>query len=150
FTMNKGDFLVLICSILYSLHILVIDYFSPRTDGVKMSCIQFFVAGLVSAVPALLFEQPSFSQILAAWMPILYAGAMSSGVGYTLQVVAQKNVNPTLASLIMSLESVVSVLAGWLLLNQQLSSKELLGCALVFCAIVLAQLPEKKSETVSA
>lgn len=150
FSVGAGDLLVMICALCFAVHILVIDHFSPKVDGIIMSCIQFFVAGLVSAVPALLFEQPSFPQILAAWMPILYAGAMSSGVGYTLQVVAQKNVNPTLASLIMSLESVVSVLAGWLLLNQQLSSKELLGCALVFCAIVLAQLPEKKSETVSA
>ena len=149
-SINMGDLLVFICAFCFAVHIMVIDHFSPMVDGVKMSCIQFFVCSAVSAVPALLLEQPSFAQMLSAWMPILYAGALSSGVGYTLQVVAQKNVNPTLASLIMSLESVVSVLAGWLLLHQQLSTKELLGCAFVFCAMVLAQLPEKKKQATAA
>ena len=149
-SINMGDLLVFICAFCFAVHIMVIDHFSPMVDGVKMSCIQFFVCSAVSAVPALILEQPSFAQMLSAWMPILYAGALSSGVGYTLQVVAQKNVNPTLASLIMSLESVVSVLAGWLLLHQQLSTKELVGCAFVFCAMVLAQLPEKKKQATAA
>ena len=149
-SINMGDLLVFICAFCFAVHIMVIDHFSPMVDGVKMSCIQFFVCSAVSAVPALILEQPSFAQMLSAWMPILYAGALSSGVGYTLQVVAQKNVNPTLASLIMSLESVVSFLAGWLLLHQQLSTKELLGCAFVFCAMVLAQLPEKKKQATAA
>lgn len=143
FSIGKGDLLVLICSILFSLHILVIDHFSPLVDGVKMSCIQFLVCGILSTVPALLFESPNISDMLQAWMPILYAGALSSGVGYTLQIIGQKGMNPTVASLILSLESCISVLAGWILLNQRLSLRELSGCVLMFAAIVLAQLPKK-------
>ena len=92
----------------------------------------------------LLFEHPMPAQILAAWMPILYAGVMSCGVAYTLQIIGQRDTDPTLASLILSLESVVSVLAGWALLHQSLSLRELSGCALVFCAIILAQLPDRR------
>lgn len=143
FSIGKGDLLVLICSIIFSLHILVIDHFSPLVDGVKMSCIQFLVCGILSTVPALLFESPNLSDMLQAWMPILYAGALSSGVGYTLQIIGQKDMNPTVASLILSLESCISVLAGWVLLNQRLSLRELSGCVLMFVAIILAQLPKK-------
>ncbi len=143
FTLGWGDFLVLLCAVVFSIHILVIDYFSPRTDGVKMSCIQFFVCGLLSGVGMLIWETPEIHAILRAWMPILYAGVMSCGVAYTLQIVGQKGMNPTVASLILSLESVVSVLAGWLLLGQRLSIRELSGCALMFAAIILAQLPQK-------
>lgn len=146
FSISRGDLLVLIGSVGFSFHILVIDYFSPKADGVLISCVQFFTAGVISTVLAVLFEQPSWTAIAAAWAPVLYAGVMSCGVGYTLQVVAQKHVEPTVASLLMSLESVFSVLAGWVLLNQKLSAKELAGCGLVFGAIVLAQLPERKQE----
>lgn len=142
--LGPGEWMLFGCSALFSLHILIIDHFSPLVDGVKLSCIQFFVAGLFCAVPTLLFEKPAVSDVLAAWAPILYAGALSCGVAYTLQVVAQKHVEPTLASLTLSLESVFSVLAGWLLLHQTLTARELAGCALVFCAIVLAQLPSRK------
>lgn len=86
-------------------------------------------------------ETPSVENVLNAWLPILYAGALSCGVGYTLQIVGQKNMNPTVASLILSLESVFSALAGWLILHQSLNERELVGCALIFCAILLAQLP---------
>ncbi len=141
FSIGKGDLLVLICSVLFALHILVIDHFSPMVDGVKMSCIQFFVCGVLSGIPALLFENPSMSGLLDAWVPILYAGVMSCGVAYTLQIVGQKGMNPTVASLILSLESCISVLAGWLLLGQRLSAREGAGCVIMFCAIVLAQLP---------
>lgn len=149
FSIGKGDLLVLVCAFLFSLHILVIDYFSPMVDGVKMSCIQFLVSGLLTAVPALLLESPSLSSMLTAWQPILYAGVLSSGVGYTLQIVGQKNMNPTVASLILSLESCISALAGWAILGQQLSLKEFAGCLIMFAAIILAQLPQKK-ETVAA
>lgn len=142
-TIGKGDFLVLICSILFSLHILVIDHFSPLVDGVKMSCIQFFVCGILCGIPALLFETIELASIISAWMPILYAGVLSCGVAYTLQIVGQKNMNPTVASLILSLESCISVLAGWILLNQKLTIRELFGCILMFAAIILAQLPQK-------
>ena len=143
--LGLGDFLVLLCAIVFSIHILVIDHFSPKVDGVKMSAIQFLTAAIISAVPTLLWEQPVFTEILQAWQPVLYAGVMSCGVAYTLQIIAQKNADPTVASLLLSLESVFSVLAGWVLLGQGLSLKELFGCVLIFCAIILAQLPEKKA-----
>lgn len=142
--LGLGDFLVLLCAIAFSIHILVIDHFSPKVDGVKMSAIQFLTAAIISAVPTLLWEQPVLTEILQAWQPVLYAGVMSCGVAYTLQIIAQKNADPTVASLLLSLESVFSVLAGWVLLGQGLSLKELFGCVLIFCAIILAQLPEKK------
>ena len=144
FSIGKGDLLVLVCAFLFSIHILVIDHFSPKTDGVKLSCIQFLTCGILSGIPALLFEHPEFSAICRAWMPILYAGIMSCGVAYTLQIIGQKNMNPTVASLILSLESCISVLAGWVLLGQQLSAKEILGCVIMFAAIILAQLPQKQ------
>ena len=143
---SMGDGLVMVCAFLFSLHILVIDYFSPMTDGVKMSCIQFFVCGILSAVGMVLFERPSLAQIAAAWAPILYAGVMSCGVAYTLQIVGQKGMNPTICSLILSLESSISVLAGWVILHQTLSGREILGCVLMFAAIILAQLPDKTSQ----
>ena len=136
--------MVFLCALAFSIHILVIDHFTELVDGVKMCCIQFFVAAIVSGVGMLVMEQPDIHNILAAWLPILYAGALSSGVGYTLQIIGQKGMNPTIASLILSLESVISVLAGMVILDEQLSSREILGCVLMFIAIVLAQLPEKK------
>lgn len=141
FSISRGDFLVFLCAVGFSLHILVIDYFSPKADGVVISCVQFFTAGIISSVFMFLFERPAWDAVMAAWAPVLYAGVMSCGVGYTLQVVAQKHVEPTIASLIMSLESVFSLLAGWVLLGQKMSLKELSGCVLVFGAIVLAQVP---------
>ena len=148
FVLAFGDLLVLLCAVLFSVHILVIDHFSPKGDGVVISCIQFFTCGILSGIPMLFFENPSVGSMLDAKWSILYAGVLSSGVAYTLQVVAQKNVNPTVASLIMCLESVVAVLAGWIILGQGMSSREIWGCALMFAAIVVAQLPvpEKMKE----
>ena len=143
FSLSKGDFLVLICAGFFSLHILIIDYFSPKVDGVRMSCIQFFVCGIISVIIAFIFESPSLSAILSGWLPILYAGVLSCGVAYTLQIVGQKNMDPTVASLILSLESVFSVLAGWLILNQTMTLREFSGCGLMFLAIILAQLPDR-------
>ena len=144
FSIGKGDILVLICAVLFSFHILVIDYYSPKVDGVKLSCIQFLVCGILSGIPALIFEKPEMSAVLTAWQPILYAGVMSCGVAYTLQIIGQKNMNPTVASLILSLESCISVLAGWVILGQQLSAREIAGCVILFAAIFLAQLPQKE------
>lgn len=144
FSIGYGDAMVFLCALAFSIHILVIDHFTQLVDGVKMSCIQFFVAAIVSGIGMMLFENPDIGNILAAWMPILYAGALSSGVGYTLQIIGQKGMNPTIASLILSLESVISVLAGMVLLNEKLTGREVLGCILMFVAIILAQLPEKK------
>ena len=140
---NRGDVLELICALCFTGHILIIDYFSPKTDGVKMSCIQFFVCGILSGIFMLLLEQPSMDAIFSAAAPILYAGILSSGVGYTLQIVAQKDTDPTIASLLMRLESVFSLIFGWLLLHEALSGIELLGCGLMFLAIIWVQLPEK-------
>lgn len=148
-TLQKGDLLVLLCAFCFSAHIMVIDYFSPKVDGVKMSCIQFFVAGLLSLVGMLLFrEAPTAHDLTRSWLPILYAGVLSSGVGYTLQIIGQKGVNPTIASLVLSLESVISVLAGWVVLNEALSVREGLGCVLMFIAIILAQLPERLKQQI--
>ena len=145
-SLGRGEALCILCAIFFAMHIAVIDHFSPHVDGVRMSCIQFFVCGALSAVLMFLFEKPDIQKIVAAWLPILYTGVLSSGVAYTLQIVAQKNVNPTVASLLMSLESVFSALAGWVILGQELSSRELFGCVLLFAAIILAQLPIGKKK----
>lgn len=143
FTIGKGDILIFVCALVFSLHILVIDYFSPKVDGVKMSCIQFFVCGIASLPFMFILETPTIGAMLAGWMPLLYAGVLSCGVAYTLQIIGQKNVNPAIASLILSLESCFSVLAGWIVLGERLSMRESIGCVLMFAAIILAQLPEK-------
>lgn len=144
FSIGKGDALVFICALLFAIHILVIDHYTELVNGIKMSCIQFFVCGILSGILMFLFENPRISEIIAAWQPILYAGVLSCGVGYTLQIVGQKGINPTVASLILSLESVISVLAGFVVLKQHLSGREVAGCILMFAAIILAQLPQKK------
>ncbi len=143
FTVGKGDALIFLCALVFSLHILVIDYFSPKVDGVKMSCIQFFVCGLASMPFMFAMETPRIGAMIDGWMPLLYAGVLSCGVAYTLQIIGQKNVNPAVASLILSLESCFSVLAGWAVLGEKLSVRESAGCVLMFAAIILAQLPEK-------
>ena len=147
FTIVPADFILLGCALVFAMQILAVDFFIDRVDGVKMSCIQFFTCAVLSTIGMVIFEQPSMQAILQAWLPILYAGVFSSGVAYTLQVVGQRDMNPTVASMILSLESVFSALAGWVLLNQVLSTKELLGCGLVFAAIILAQLPGKTLKT---
>ena len=147
FTIERADIMLLLCALAFSFHILVVDYFSPKVDGVKMSCIQFFVCGVLSAVGMLFTETPNISNIQAAWLPLLYAGLLSCGVGYTLQIVGQKGINPVIASLIMSLESVISALAGWVILGQVLSPKEILGCVLMFVAIIITQIPIGNKKT---
>lgn len=141
--LSRGDTYVFICAILFSIHILVIDYFSSKADGVELSCLQFLTAGIIGSVLALIFDRPTLSNFAGGIIPLAYAGIMSSGVAYTLQVIGQKDLDPTVASLILSLESVVSMLAGWVILKQALSPRELFGCVLVFAAVILAQLPEK-------
>lgn len=138
---NIGDLLTLGCAALFAVHILVIDRFAPQTDGVTLSAVQFFVNSVLACACALIFERPSLAAILRAWAPLLYAGVMSCGVAYTLQIIGQKGMNPAVASLILSLESCIAVLAGWLLLEQSLSARELIGCGIMLAAIVLAQIP---------
>lgn len=144
FSLNGGDVLLILCAVGFSVHIMVVDYFSPKLDGMILSCIQFLVAGLVSGIGMLLSEQFDWHMVLLAAKPILYSGVLSCGVGYTLQVIAQKGLNPTVASLLMSLESVVSVIAGFLVLHEVLSGRELLGCVFMFAAVILAQIPVKR------
>ena len=143
FSLEPGDAMELLCAFLFACHIMVIDHFSPKVDGITMSCIQFFACAVFSTVFALLIEHPQWGQIRSAMLPILYAGIFSSGVGYTLQILSQKNLHPTVASITMSLESVFSAVFGWILLHEALNGREILGCLLMFSAIILAQLPSR-------
>ncbi len=142
-TLNFGDVLIFCCALVFTVHIMVIDYFSPKANGVTLSCIQFLFSGIVSLILAFIFESPQISAVFSGIVPVLYAGVMSCGVAYTLQIIGQKHVEPAIASLILSLESVVSVLAGWIILHEVLSTKEMFGCLLMFVAVVMVQLPNK-------
>lgn len=146
FTITMGDFYVLICAFCFSVHILVIDYFAQKVDGVELSCAQFLVVTVLSAAGMLVTETPSWEAITVCIGPILYVGFFSSGVAYTLQILAQKDSNPTVVSLLLSLESVFATLAGAVILHDQMSGKEYFGCVLMLCAVVLAQLPERKRQ----
>jgi drug/metabolite transporter (DMT)-like permease len=150
FSIGKGDLLVIACAFGFALHILVIDHFSPKTDGIKLSCIQFFVCGVFSIPFMFLFETADWSNILDCWLQIFYVGVMSCGVAYTLQILGQKYTEPTIASLILSLESVFAVIFGILLLNEQVSGREIIGCVIMFSAFLLAQLPSKKEAQVTS
>ena len=151
-SINNGDILIFICAFLFSGHILVIDYFSPKVDGVKLACLQFFVCGILNLTYMFLFESLNTQAIMNAIPSIAYAGIMSCGVAYTLQIVGQKYTDPTSASILMSLESVFATLStvvlvalGWSLTGGQLNLKEILGCVLMFVAILIVQLPENKT-----
>lgn len=141
---GKGDILLLICAFLFSMQIMTIDSFIDHVDPVAMSCVQFIVSFVIAGAGMFILERPSVDAIIKAAAPILYAGIMSSGVGYTLQMIGQKNLNPTPASLLMSLESVFSAVAGYLILKQVLSTREMIGCILVFAGVILAQIKTKK------
>lgn len=146
FTIGRGDIFLFFGALVFAIHILVIDYFAPKTDNVRMSCVQFLVVGILSLPFMFGLETVTLQAVSQGLIPLLYAGVLSCGVAYTLQIVGQKDMNPTIASLILSLESCISVLSGWVLLGQRLSVREGIGCILMFAAIILAQLPEKKSE----
>ncbi len=141
FSLAYGDLLVLLCAFMFCGHILCCDHFVKRGDPIGISAIQFATAALITSIIALIAETPSPEKIVSAAIPILYCGLLSGGVGYTLQIVAQKMTDPTIASLIMSLESVFAVLAGALLLHERMSVRELIGCMIMFAAIVLVQIP---------
>lgn len=147
FTLNLGDLLVVMCAFCFTAHILVISHFSPMVDGVKLSCIQFFVCGICSLITMFIFETPSIDSILDAYIPILYTGILSSGVAYTLQIIGQKNLDPSVASILMSFESVFAVLAG-LIYGETLTALQALGCILMFGAIILTQLPVKTKRNI--
>ncbi|WP_312650268.1 DMT family transporter [Aminipila sp.] len=144
FNIAYGDFLILLCALTTAIHILLIDHFSTKINEIKFSCLQFFFCATLSLLISIVFEETSFNALIAAIPPILYSGILSCGVAYTLQTLGQKHVPPTMTALILSLESVFSVLSGWLILHQTLSIKELIGCAIMFYAIVFSQLPNPK------
>lgn len=144
FVFDKADIILIACAFVFSLHIIFIDFVSPKTDGVVISCIQFAVAGVISLGIAVFTEKINIRDILSAYIPILYAGAMSCGVAYTLQIIGQKFIEPTKASLLMCLESVFATLGGFVILKERMSVKEFIGCGVVFAAIILAQFCEKK------
>lgn len=140
-SVSGGDAFLLACAVLFTVHIMVIDHFAPNVDCVRMSCLQFFVAGLCALIGAILTEDIRLSHITSSALPILYTGILSSGVAYTLQILAQKDTDPTSAALICSLESAFALLGGWLLMGERFSGRELWGCLIIFGAILLSQLP---------
>ena len=141
---NKGDVYIFLCAIVFAVHIMVIDHYVDRVDGVRLSFLQFLVCGILSAVLMFALEDPSWEGILGAGTSIAYAGILSCGIAYTLQIVGQKYTNPTMASLILSLESVFAVLGGIVMLREIPTVREALGCLLMFSAIIIPQLPERK------
>ncbi len=141
FSVNKGDLYTMGCAVLFAVHILVIDHYAGKADVVRMSCIQFFVYSALSAVGMAFTETPSWPAIAAAWLPLVYAGVLSGAACYTVQMLAQRNIEPAAASLLLSPESVFAALGGWVLLGQVLSGRELFGCTLVLIAVVLSQIP---------
>ena len=141
---NKGDVLLLLCAVAFSVQILLIDRHCAGLDGLKLNCIQALVVAVLSVPGALLTETVDASRIASCWLPLGYAGVLSMGVAYTLQIVGQKRVAPSAAALLMSLESVFAALFGWLLLHETMTRAEELGCVLVFAAVIISQLPEKK------
>lgn len=146
--LNKGDILVFLCAIGFTAHIMLVDHYSPKMDGVMVSCIQFCICGILCSVGALIWGQPNLSQITEGMSTLLYAGVMSCGVAYTLQIIGQKNFNPTIAALILSLESVIATVMAWLSYkigflktDQSMTPRQIVGCAIVFAAVLIVQLP---------
>ena len=144
FSMSQGDLLVLASAVAFTFQILLVDHYSPKVDIIRLNCIQFSVMAILSFVPMMVLEQPKIGAISDAWLPIVYAGLFSGCGAYTLQMLGQRRVEPTTASLLLSPENVFSALAGWVILGQKLTARELLGCALVFIAIISSQLPWRK------
>lgn len=140
FSLAPGDLLVLVCAVCFAVHILVIDHFTAYCDGVKLSCLQFLFAGIISTICMFIFEDVDFAAILSCALPLVYVGIFSCGVGYTLQILAQKDSNPTVVTILLSLESVFAVIAGAIILKQQMTVREYIGCAIMFAAVILAQI----------
>ena len=158
FSLAPGDLLILVCAVCFAIHILVIDHFTASVDGLRLSCVQFLVPAVLATVAKVvcvvlglngtgditsatsIFAMPDWDAILACTLPILYVGVFSSGVGYTLQILAQKDSNPTVVTILLSLESVFAVIAGAIILKQQMSVREYIGCAIMFAAVILAQI----------
>ena len=146
FSFDKSEILLLLCALIFAFHIMAVDYFSPRLNGVKLSFIQFLVVGLISLVYIVLIDKPQMSDIIKCAFPIIYAGVFSSGIAYTLQIVAQKDTEPAVASIIMSMESLFALLARIVVSGNQPGIREIIGCIFMLAAIILVELPEKKKE----
>lgn len=144
--LSRGDTLVFICAIVFTFQIMAVDKYAAMYNALKLSCVEFYTAGILFVIAMLIFEKPTFSAIMSAWLPILYLGVFSCGIGYTFQTIAQKDLQPAMASIIMSLESVFAAIFGWILLGQKMSGREMLGCVIMFSAIILAQVFDLKSE----
>ena len=145
FSLAVGDFVTLLCAVCFAVHILLVDRFGPGVDPIRLSCIQFLVCGLLSCAASCVTGLPTAAQIAASWFPIVYAGVFSSAMAYTFQIIGQRDTNPTVASILMSTESVFAVLSGWLVLGERLSLREGFGCLLMFCAVLLSQLPDRRN-----
>ena len=145
-SLQSGDLMILGCAVVFAVHILIIDYFAPQGEPGEMACIQFAVVGVLGCIGMLIWEKPSLELVLSNWLPIAYAGVLSSGVAYTLQMVALKHADPTEASLIMCLEAVFSVLTGAFVLHETMTGRAAAGCVLIFAAVVLSQLPERRKQ----
>ena len=141
FVLATGDIYLLLCAFFFTIQITAVDYFAPKVNCIALSMMQFFVTAILSGIGMIFTALPTWENILGAMVPLLYAGVLSSGVAYTFQIIGQKHLAPTIASLIMSLESVFATLAGWVVLKEILSTKEFIGCGLVFAAVILTQLP---------
>ena len=139
-----GEILLILAAFLFAIHIIIIGHFSTRVDPVRLSCGQLLIGGFATVIPMIVIEKPTIGSILAAYIPLLYTGIFSSCVAYTLQIFAQKEANPTIAGMLLSVESVFAALAGYLILHQVLNTRELIGCVVIFIAIVIAQLPNRR------
>lgn len=163
-SLGRGDIMVFLCAVIFAAHIMIVDHYAEQAEGVIVSCIQFLICGVVCTAAAMIWGAPTFLQLRDGAGTLLYAGVLSCGVGYTLQIVGQKGVNPTVAALILSMESVVATVAGWaaykiglLKTDQSMTLRQIVGCAIVFIAVILVQLPaewfsfgqkKKNSETI--
>ncbi len=144
FALNANQIYLLLCAFFFALHILVIDYFAPRVDGVKLSALQFLVVGIIDCIIMIFVDCPTWAEIVRCFWPNLaYSGFVSCSVAYTFQIVGQKHISPTMGSLLMSLESVFAVVGGWLLQGDAMSMTQIFGCIIIFLAIVIVQLPTK-------
>lgn len=143
-SINIGDILLMGCALAFAVQITCVDQVAQELDGLRLNAIQALVVAVLSVPFTLLTETIVWSNILACWLPLVFAGVLSMGLAYTLQIVGQKHLEPTTASLIMSLESVIAAICGWLILKERMTQIELLGCGLVFAAVIISQLPEKK------
>lgn len=146
FSIDKGDFIVLIGAFFWAAHVLIIDHFNPYVNAIKLSIMQFAICASLGTIGMLIFETPSLQAILSGTIPILYAGILSSGVGFTLQIVGQKHTSPTVASLILSMEAVFGAVFGFLILREIMTLRELFGCLLMFAAVIISQLPNRRYE----